>query len=97
MNKMSNKINEGMASFKTRMSGKALAASSMCATMLATTGITAFAQSPPTFALTEDMFKPLTDGITSNLAVVLPIGLGIFAIFIGIAIIPRVISKFTRS
>lgn len=96
MNKMSNKINEGMASFKTKMSGKALAASSMCATMLATTGITAFAQSPPTFALTEDMFKPLTEGIVANIGVVLPIGLGIFAIFIGIRCIPGLISRFVR-
>ena len=50
----------------------------------------------PTIAITEDMLKPLVEGVVANVGVILPIGLGLFAIFLGIRIIPGLISRFVR-
>lgn len=44
--------------------------------------------------LTADMFKPLTDAITSNLGVLLPVGITIMGIMIGVSLIPRIVYKF---
>ena len=40
----------------------------------------------PTIAITEEMLKPLVEGVVANVGVILPIGLGLFAIFLGIRI-----------
>lgn len=50
----------------------------------------------PTIAITQDMLKPLVQGVVDNIAVVLPMGLGLFAIFLGIRIIPSLVSRFAR-
>ena len=50
----------------------------------------------PTIAITEEMLKPLVEGVVANISVILPIGLGLFAIFLGIRIIPGLISRFVR-
>lgn len=47
--------------------------------------------------ITTEMLQPLVDGVTSNIAVILPVGIGLFAIFIGIALIPKLIKKFTKA
>lgn len=44
--------------------------------------------------LTADMFKPLTDAITTNLGVLLPVGITIMGIMIGVSLIPRIVYKF---
>lgn len=44
--------------------------------------------------VTAEMFKPLTEAVQSNVDVILPVGVGIMVIMIGIGIIPRVIHKF---
>lgn len=44
--------------------------------------------------LTADMLKPITDAIQSNLGVLLPVGVTILAIMIGVSLIPRIIYKF---
>jgi len=44
--------------------------------------------------VTADMLTPITDSITSNLGVLLPVGIGIMAILIGVSLIPRIIYKF---
>lgn len=46
------------------------------------------------FAVTADMFSGLTSGITANAEVLIPVGVGIMAIMIGISVIPRIIYKF---
>ena len=46
----------------------------------------------PTIAITEEMLTPLV----ANISVILPIGLGLFAIFLGIRIIPGLISRFVH-
>lgn len=99
MNQKLEQLKTGLTSLKTKVNGKTTMAATTAAAMLATTGVTAFASpavDSPTIAITEDMLKPLTEGIVQNVAVVLPIGLGIFAIFLGIRIIPGLISRFVR-
>ena len=44
--------------------------------------------------LTSSMFDPLTTAITTNLGVLIPVGLTIMGIMIGVALIPRIIYKF---
>lgn len=47
-----------------------------------------------TLSLTSGMFDGLLDTITSNLGVLLPIGLTLMGIMIAVALIPRIIYKF---
>ena len=44
--------------------------------------------------LTADMFTNLTSTITSNLGVLLPVGLTLMGIMIAVSLIPRIIYKF---
>jgi hypothetical protein len=44
--------------------------------------------------ITADMLAPITSAITSNLGVLLPVGIGIMSIMIGVHLIPRIIYKF---
>lgn len=44
--------------------------------------------------VTKDMFSGLTSAITSNAEVLIPVGVGIMAIMVGISLIPRIIYKF---
>lgn len=45
-------------------------------------------------AITSAMLAPLTDAVVSNLGVILPVGLGLMAVMLGIRLIPRVIHSF---
>ena len=44
--------------------------------------------------VTEAMLTPIVDGITANAGVLLPVGLTIMGIMVGIALIPRILYKF---
>ncbi|WP_455057535.1 hypothetical protein [Jutongia sp.] len=44
--------------------------------------------------VTRDMFSGLTSAITSNAEVLIPVGVGIMAIMVGISLIPRILYKF---
>lgn len=44
--------------------------------------------------VTADMLQPIVDSITGNLGVLLPVGVTILAVMIGVALIPRIIWKF---
>lgn len=44
--------------------------------------------------LTEAMLSPITNAITSNLQVLLPVGVGIMGTIIAVGLIPRIIYKF---
>lgn len=44
--------------------------------------------------VTSAMLQPITNAITGNLDVLLPVGLGIMAIMIGVSLIPRIVYKF---
>lgn len=45
-------------------------------------------------ALTEEMLAPITTALTSNLNVLLPVGITIMGIMIGVSLIPRIVYKF---
>lgn len=40
------------------------------------------------------MLAPITTAISSNLDVLLPVGIGIMGIMIGVSLIPRIVYKF---
>ena len=44
--------------------------------------------------VTSAMLAPIVSSITGNVAVLLPVGLTIMAILIGVSLIPRIIYKF---
>jgi len=44
--------------------------------------------------ITAAMLAPLTTTITENVGTMLPVGLGIMAIFAGVAVIPKIFYKF---
>lgn len=44
--------------------------------------------------LTSGMLEPITQAITSNLEVLLPVGVGIMGTIIAVGLIPRIIYKF---
>lgn len=44
--------------------------------------------------ITAAMLEPVTSAITTNLGVLLPVGLGIMGTMIGISLIPRIVYKF---
>lgn len=44
--------------------------------------------------VTSAMLAPVTSAVTDNLAVLLPVGIGIMAIMLGVSLIPRIIYKF---
>lgn len=47
-----------------------------------------------TLVLTSGMFSGLLSTITTNLGVLLPVGLTVMGIMIGVSLIPRIIYKF---
>lgn len=44
--------------------------------------------------ITAEMLGPITTTITSNLNVLLPVGIAIMGIMIGVSLIPRIVYKF---
>lgn len=48
----------------------------------------------PSVAITEDMLQPLVDGIMANINVVLPFGIIIFGLMLGVRMIPKVAKMF---
>lgn len=44
--------------------------------------------------VTSEMLSGITDTITGNLGALLPVGITILAIMIGVSLIPRIIYKF---
>lgn len=47
--------------------------------------------------VTTDMLKPVIDAITSNIGIILPVGVILFGIMLGIALVPRIFKKFTSN
>jgi len=44
--------------------------------------------------ITAEMLAPITTALTSNLTVLLPIGITIMGTMIGVSLIPRIVYKF---
>lgn len=45
-------------------------------------------------AITAEMLAPITEALTTNLTVLLPVGVSIMGVMIGVGLIPRIIYKF---
>lgn len=45
-------------------------------------------------AITAEQLTPLTTALTSNIGVLLPVGITIMGIMIGVSLIPRIVYKF---
>lgn len=72
----------------------AVAAGSTMVAFAAETG-TDTALQLPKISITTQMLQPLVEGIVANVNVVLPVGLGIMGLMLGIRIIPGLIRRFT--
>lgn len=44
--------------------------------------------------ISAEMLAPITQALTSNLEVILPVGMGVMGTMIGVGLIPRLIYKF---
>lgn len=44
--------------------------------------------------ITSGMLTPITTAISSNIGTLLPVGIGIMGIMLGVSLIPRIIWKF---
>lgn len=44
--------------------------------------------------ITSQMLQPITEALSSNLEVILPVGMGVMGTMIGVSLIPRLIYKF---
>lgn len=44
--------------------------------------------------ITAEMLAPITTALESNLAVLVPVGIGIMGTMIGVGLIPRIVYKF---
>ena len=42
------------------------------------------------------MLKTISDSVTSNITLILPIAGGLFALMFGIKLVPKLIAKFTK-
>ena len=49
----------------------------------------------PKISITTQMLQPLVEGTVANVNVVLPVGLGIMGLMLGIRIIPGLLRRFT--
>lgn len=45
-------------------------------------------------AITADMLQPITDALTSNVGVLVPVGVTILGVMVGVSLIPRIVYKF---
>lgn len=87
-----------------KMKAKVLLFPALAGTVAAGSSVVAFAtetgggtaSSLPSFSITTEMLTPLVEGVLANIQVILPVGLGLFAIFLGIRIIPGLVSRFVR-
>lgn len=46
-------------------------------------------------AITTTMLEPIVDSIVANIGVILPVGITVFGIMIGLSLVPRILRKFT--
>ena len=44
--------------------------------------------------VSAEMLAPITESLTSNLNILLPVGLSIMGTMIGVSLIPRIVYKF---
>lgn len=87
---------------KMEVKAKALAVPALAGVMAAGSSVVAFASGSsnpsldlPQINITTQMLAPLVEGIVSNVNVILPVGLGIMGLMLGIRIVPSLLRRFT--
>lgn len=86
---------------KIETKAKALAAPALAGAVTVGSSVVAFASETtpalelPKINITTQMLQPLVEGIVANVNVVLPVGLGIMGLMLGIRIIPGLLRRFT--
>ena len=100
---MFEKVKNKFAEMKTNFNSKMLTVPASAAALVTTLSVSSFASEGdgvltelPTIVITEDMLTPLVDGVVSNIAAILPTGLGLMGLILGIRLIPGVISRLVR-
>lgn len=99
MNQILTSVKEKASLVKQHMSGKMLTSGAVGTAMVLGTSLSTFASTPsdlPTIAITQDMLKPLVEGVVANITAVLPMGIALFSVFLGIRIIPAIFSRFSH-
>lgn len=90
-------VKEKIVSFACKHPSLSVALTGAATVAMSTSSVSAAAaDSLPQVAVTEDMLSPLVDGVVSNIAVILPIGIALLAIFLGIKLIPKIIGYFVH-
>lgn len=92
-------IKNGIEKVNSHINMNRVASSALAVSAVACTAVCAFAAEGdplPTIAITSDMLTPLVQGVVSNIGVILPFGIGLFGIFLGIRLIPGLISRFVK-
>lgn len=97
------KVKGAICSLKDKVNLKLMALPAAGTVAALSSTVTAFAADEttgsytfPTVSITNEMLTPLVQGVVDNITAILPVGLGIFAVFLGIRIIPSLISRFAR-
>ena len=100
---MFEKVKNKFAEMKTNFNSKMLTVPASAAALLTTLSVSSFASEGseavtelPTIVITEEMLTPLVDGVVSNIAAILPTGLGLMGLILGIRLIPGVIARLVR-
>lgn len=105
MNQIISCVKEKVSLVQQHVSGKMLTSGVVGTAMVLGTSLSTFADgevsalsvdSLPSVSITADMLKPLVEGVVASVGTILPVGLGLFAIFLGIRIIPGLISRFVH-
>lgn len=47
-------------------------------------------------AITAEMLEPVVEGVSANIGVIVPIGIGLFAILLGVKLIPKILGSFIQ-
>jgi hypothetical protein len=66
----------------------------LMATMAAAMTVTSFAAAEA--FVTAEMLEPVLEGVKANLGVIIPVGIGLFAIIFGIGFIPKLFNMFGK-
>lgn len=86
------KAKEAVSSIKT----KAVVMATSAVSALTVTALASVESSSPSVVVTEEMLQPVINGVTGNVSVILPVGIIIFGILLGIGFVPKIIKKFAK-
>lgn len=59
--------------------------------------VTTYLTTNPDIGITTEMIEPIVDYVIQNIHAIMPVGITIMGIMIGIGLVPRIIRKFTNA